>query len=455
MDSKKASRRKFIKGGAAAAAVGAIQTEPVAGQTPAPAKRSLKDEVAYGERSPYVNSVRDSRNRETFAGRVRLDVSRVESAAGFCRDHHAIRAPLCGHPPWRHCSGHRSREYRFLLHGMVDRPLEFTLEELKRFPSVSRIHFLECLGNRAKPEHKTVQQTTGLTSCSEWTGVPLSVLLKEVGVQKGASWVVSEGSEEVKGAGSIPLAKAMDDCIVAYGQNGEPLRPQNGFPVRLIVPGFEGIYNTKWLRRMKVVDRYYMTYNDYGHISNDPKIAALTFQWGPKSVITFPSGGQKLPGRGVYQITGLAWSGGGVVRKVEISTDGGKTWKEAEIRGDVHRMAHTRFGMNWKWDGQECVLQSRCTTNWARCNPLGPKLRKSLTWLQTITMITVCRVPTIPLCRGEWPPTGAFQCACVSLSCSCCVIFVCARLLGAVAHVWFGQDSNCRRNPSLGYRHQS
>jgi sulfane dehydrogenase subunit SoxC len=143
---------------------------------------------------------------------------------------------------------------------------------------VSRIHFLECLGNRPKPEHKTVQQTTGLTSCSEWTGVPLSLLLKEVGVQKGASWVVSEGSEEVKGAGSIPLAKAMDDCIVAFGQNGEPLRPQNGFPVRLIVPGFEGIYNTKWLRRMKVVDRYYMTYNDYGHISNDPKVAALTFQ---------------------------------------------------------------------------------------------------------------------------------------------------------------------------------
>ena len=127
-----------------------------------------------------------------------------------------------------------------------------------------------------------MQQTHGLTSCSEWTGVLLSVLLKECGVQKNASWVVSEGSEEVKGAGSIRLAKAMDDCIVAYGQNGEPIRPQQGFPLRLVVPGFEGVYNTKWLRRIKVVDRYYMTYNDYGHISKDEEVAALTFQWGPK-----------------------------------------------------------------------------------------------------------------------------------------------------------------------------
>ena len=119
------------------------------------------------------------------------------------------------------------------------------MDELKRLPSVSRVHFIECLGNRAKPDHKTVQETHGLTSCSEWTGVPLSLLLKEAGVQKGASWIVAEGAEEVKAPSSIPLAKAMDDCLVAYGQNGEPLRPQQGFPLRLIVPGFEGIYQIK------------------------------------------------------------------------------------------------------------------------------------------------------------------------------------------------------------------
>ena len=143
---------------------------------------------------------------------------------------------------------------------------------------------------------------------------------------------------------------------MCYGQNGEPVRPQQGFPLRLIVPGFEGIYQIKYLRRIKVVDRYYMTYNDYGHISPDPKVAALTHQIGPKSVITFPSGGQQLPGPGFYEISGLAWSGGGAIRKVEISTDGGQTWKDAELRSPAYPMAHTRFGFHWKWDGKECVL---------------------------------------------------------------------------------------------------
>jgi sulfane dehydrogenase subunit SoxC len=376
MDSKKASRRKFIKGSAAAAAVSAIQAATGQAQAPVPVKRSLKDEVAYGERSQYVNSIRiavtDRPSPDEFGLTFHVLTPLQDSvgiitpsALHFVGTHRGAIVPDI-----------KPGDYRFLLHGMVDRPLEFTLEELKRFPSVSRIHFLECLGNRSRPEHKTVQQTTGLTSCNEWTGVLVSTLLKEVGVQKGANWVVSEGSEEVKGAGSIPLAKAMDDCIVAYGQNGEALRPQNGFPVRLIVPGFEGIYNTKWLRRMKVVDKYYMTYNDYGHISTDPKVAALNLRWGPKSVITFPSGGQKLPGPGVYQITGLAWSGGGAVKKVEISFDGGHTWKEAEIRGDVHSFAHTRFGMNWKWDGQECVIMSRCIDELGQVQPTREQVSK-------------------------------------------------------------------------------
>jgi sulfane dehydrogenase subunit SoxC len=370
MDSKKASRRKFLKRGAAGAAAAAASAIPgVAGQAPGMQKRSLKDEVAYGERSPYVKSVRISVTGRpspdefglTFHVLTPLQDSVgmiTPSALHFVGTHRGAIVPDI-----------KPEDYRFLLHGMVDRPLEFTLDELKRFPSVSRPHFLECLGNRANANNKTVQETTGLTSCAEWTGVPLSTLLKECGVQKGAAWVVAEGSEEVKGAGSFELAKAMDDCIVAYGQNGEALRPQNGYPVRLIVPGFEGIYNTKWLRRMKVTDKYYMTYNDYGHINNDPKVAALTFQWGPKSVITSPSGGMKLSGPGFYQITGLAWSGGGAVKKVEISTDGGKTWKDAEIRSQTYKMAHTRFGLNWKWDGKECVIMSRCIDELGQVQP--------------------------------------------------------------------------------------
>src|SRR6266581_7305269 len=222
MDSKKASRRKFLKGGAAAAVVGAIQS--ATGQTPAPVKRSLKDEVAYGERSPYVTSVRvpviERPSPDEFGLTFHVltphqdSVGQITpSALHFVGTHRGAIVPDI-----------KPQDYRFLLHGMVDRPLEFTLDELKRFPSVSRPHFLECLGNRASAENKTVQETTGLTSCAEWTGVPLTLLLKEVGVQKGTSWVVSEGSEEVKGAGSFPIAKAMDDCIVAYGMNGEAIR---------------------------------------------------------------------------------------------------------------------------------------------------------------------------------------------------------------------------------------
>ena len=379
MDAKKKSRRKFLKESAAvAAAMGAMPAAALAAATEATSDRSPAELVAYGERSRFVTSVRiavaDRPSPDTLGMLFHVLAplqdsvgSITPSALHFIGTHRGAIVPDIN-----------PATYRLLIQGMVDRPLEFTLEDLKRFPSVSRPHFLECAGNRALHTGKTVQETHGLTSCSEWTGVPLSLLLKECGVQKGASWVVSEGSEEVHGSGSIRLAKAMDDVLICYGQSGEPIRPQQGFPVRMIVPGFEGIYNIKWLRRIKVVDRYYMTYNDYGHIHQDPKVAELSFEWGPKSVITYPSGGHKLPGHGTYQISGLAWSGGGAVRKVEVSTDGGQSWKEAEIRGPLYKMAHTRFGLNWKWEGQECVLKSRCTDDVGQVQPTREELAKYL-----------------------------------------------------------------------------
>ena len=176
----------------------------------------------------------------------------------------------------------------------------------------------------------------------------------------------------------MPIAKAMDDCIVAYGMNGEAVRPQNGFPLRLMIPGFEGIFHTKWLRRIKVVDRYYMNYNDFGHLheGDKEKEAALSYQIGPKSVITFPSGGQQLPGKGFYEISGLAWSGGGVIRRVEVSTDGGRRWNDAEIRGTVARMAHTRFAYQWNWDGKETELQSRCFDELGQVQPSRAQVAK-------------------------------------------------------------------------------
>src|SRR6202012_4364625 len=162
------------------------------------------------------------------------------------------------------------------------RPRIFTMADLKRFPPVSRFHFIECSGNSANERDKTVQESHGLTSNAEWTGVLLSTLFKECGLKKEATWFVAEGAEEVKGASTMPINKAMTDVIVAYGMNGEPLRPQQGFPVRLIVPGFEGIFNPKSLRLIKVVDQYQLNMNDFGHLRRDAKEAALGSQIGPK-----------------------------------------------------------------------------------------------------------------------------------------------------------------------------
>src|SRR5438093_2801409 len=368
MDSKRRNRRGFLRDGAVLAgglAAGAVRPAsaqtPVSGAAPAaPAKKDIKELIAYGERSPFENA-------------IRVPVGNRPSPDSFGLTFHVL-APLQDSvgiitpSSLFYTATHRGafvpdinpHEHRLMIHGMVDRPLTFTLDELKRLPYVSRVHFVECLGNRANPNAKTVQESHGLTSCAEWTGVPLSLLLKEAGVQSAASWVVAEGAEEVKGASTIPLAKAMDDCLVCYGMNGEALRPQQGFPVRLLVPGFEGIFSTKYLRRIKLVDRYYMNYNDYGHLRPDEKETALGYQVGPKSVITFPSGGQQLPGKGFYEISGLAWSGGGTIRKVEISTDGGRHWNNAEIKGTPQRMAHPRLCYQWNVDGKQNERLSRC-----------------------------------------------------------------------------------------------
>jgi sulfane dehydrogenase subunit SoxC len=370
-DSNKPNRRGFLKGGAAVAGLAAGVTQSAKGQSANDlrAKGTSKELIAYGERSRFVTSI-----RKPTAGRDSPDAFGLAfHVLSPIQDSVGIITPSSLH----YVATHRGafipdidpKEHRLLIHGMVDRPQMLTVDDIKRLPSVSRVHFLECIGNRSRPEHKTVQETHGLTSCAEWTGVPLSTLLKEAGVQRGASYIVAEGAEEVKGASSIPLGKAMDDCLVCYGLNGEPVRPQQGFPLRLIVPGFEGIYQTKYLRRIKVVDGFYMTYNDYGHLRKDAKEASLGQQIGPKSVITFPSGGQKLTGPGFYVITGLAWSGGGTVRRVEISVDGGQSWKDAEFQSPAYPMAHTRFGLAWRWDGKECTILSRCTDNLGTVQP--------------------------------------------------------------------------------------
>jgi sulfane dehydrogenase subunit SoxC len=385
MDSKRTSRRDLLKGGAAlAGGLAALGQTPAsgqetahdhaAGQAPAPNNPMImgsQELIEYGQRSHYVTSVRMA---HPMGGRPSPDAfGKVFHLASPLQDSVGVITPSSLHyvatTRGSYVPDIDPRQHSLTIHGLVDRPLTFTMDDLKRLPSVTRLHFIECAGNRHNGRQKTVQESHGMTSCAEWTGVLLSTLLKECGLKSSATWFVAEGAEEVKGASSMPIAKAMDDCLIAYGMNGEAVRPQNGFPLRLMTPGFEGIFHTKYLRRIKIVDRYYMNYNDYGHLDRDPKEAALGFQIGPKSVITYPSGGQQLPGRGFYEIRGLAWSGGGAIRAVDVSTDGGRKWNRAEFKATPQRMAHTRFSYGWNWDGNATEILSRCTDEIGQVQP--------------------------------------------------------------------------------------
>jgi sulfane dehydrogenase subunit SoxC len=399
MNSRRSDRRRFLKDGAVLAglAVGAIRSASgqILGTETSEGRSKDSYPFAYGERSHFVDSVRIGTNGR-FGKDQRPGVPRDYGFRTPLQNSVGIITPASLHFMIAHGYDPPDidpREHRLMIHGRVDRPLIFTLEELERLPSVSRIHFVECAGNSAPSgagfapgmariaPAATAQQTHGLTSCSEWTGVPLSRLLQEAGVQKGASWIVAEGAEQGMHSKSIPLEKAMDDCLVAYGQNGEPVRPEQGYPLRLLVPGWEGINNVKWLRRIKVVDQPYMGMREatkYPSLRVDGKARWFQFELGPKSVITRPSGGQKLSGRGFYEITGLAWSGGGAIRRVEVSTDGGRTWKDAELQGPVHRKAHARFRLGWTWNGEETVLQSRCTDERDERQPTVAELGKIL-----------------------------------------------------------------------------
>ena len=260
-----------------------------------------------------------------------------------------------------------SKRHTLIVHGMVDRPKKYTMADLERFPAVSRFHFIECSGNTLtewrEPTLETVQGTHGLTSTSEWTGVPLSTILREVGVQDGAAWILAEGADAAVMTRSVPLDKAWSDALLAYGQNGEAIRPEQGYPLRLILPGWEGNTHIKWLRRLDISDQPFMTREEtskYTDLLKGGKARQFTFVMEAKSVITFPSGDMKLPGPGFYEVTGLAWSGRGKVRRVEVSTNGGQSWHLAALDEPILPICHTRFRYPWWWDGQAAVLQSRC-----------------------------------------------------------------------------------------------
>jgi len=368
------SRRKFLTGAAAMAggtaaglvALDAAAAPPGAMEFPVAADptkvqgRPTNADGGYGSRSQFEGEVRwrfPTATKESSWTMTPLDSGEgVITPSGLHFERHHAGIPTID--PAKHS---------LIVHGMVKNAHKFSMADLKKFPSVSRFHFIECSGNGLtewrKPTLKTVQGTHGLTSTSEWTGVPLSSILREVGVEDGAAWILAEGSDAAVMTRSVPLDKAWDDAMLVYAQNGEALRPEQGYPLRLLLPGFEGNTHIKWLRRLEVSDKPFMTREEtskYTDLLDSGKARQFSFTMEAKSVITFPSGEMKLPGAGFYEVTGLAWSGRGKIKRVEVSADGGNSWQLASLQDPVLPICHTRFRFPWRWDGKPAVLQSRC-----------------------------------------------------------------------------------------------
>ncbi|HXD19305.1 MAG TPA: sulfite dehydrogenase [Vicinamibacterales bacterium] len=270
------------------------------------------------------------------------------------------------------------RTYRLLVHGMVDRPLTFTLDEVKRFPAVTRTCFLECAGNFfGTREETTPQDVCGLTSQSEWTGVLLSNIFNEVGAQRAATWFLAEGQDAAVMTRSVPIKEVLGEAMLAYAQNGEALRPEQGYPVRLLLPGIEGNASVKWLRRMKLSDQPFMTREETSKYTDplaDGTAREFSLVMDARSVITSPAYPQTVA-KGFVEIRGIAWSGRGVVRRVEISTDGGRTWKPAVLQQPVLPKAHTRFRYAWEWDGRPTEIVSRAVDETGYAQPDMSALR--------------------------------------------------------------------------------
>lgn len=354
------NRRSLLAGTAglvSAMIMGSIRSPAGATTTVSPEDPTLVPgaaPTAYGQRSPFEKAVRIPRS--WWASLTPLQDSHgilTPSSLHFERHHNGVPTIQPAH-------------HRLLVHGMVDQPWTFTLDDLKRFPAVSRLAFIECSGNSAiewrGPTGQTAQQTHGLTSTSEWTGVALETLLREVGIHPEASWMLAEGGDAAAMTRSLPLASILEEAILCYAQNGEPLRPEQGYPLRLLIPGWEGNTCIKWLRRLKLGRAPFMTREEtsqYTDLMPDGTARQFTMVMEAKSVITSPSGGQHIQ-PGFLDIRGLAWSGRGRIALVEVSTDGGQSWQQAALQEPILPKCHTRFHLPWWWNGEDVILQSRC-----------------------------------------------------------------------------------------------
>ncbi|QVN04492.1 sulfite dehydrogenase [Pseudomonas rhodesiae] len=270
-------------------------------------------------------------------------------------------------------------EHRLMIHGLTETALIFTVDEIRQFPSVSRVHFMECSGNPSflPPWGKTAAEVSGLVSCAEWTGVTLRTLLDEAGLKPQAKWIIAEGADGAAMTRSIPIEKCLDDVMVVYSQNGERLRPEQGYPLRLFVPGYEGNTHIKWLRRLHVTDAPAYSREEtakYTDLMANGKARKFSFVMECKSLITYPSGTQKLIRKGVHEMRGIAWSGHGKITRVDVSVDGGNNWTQARLQEPILTKALTAFRAAFEWNGQELMIMSRAIDETGYVQPMMEQL---------------------------------------------------------------------------------
>lgn len=380
-------RRNFLKrsvqavgaaaagGMAGATALPAQGAEPIGKEFPAWSTAMGKPLNGYGQPSRFEEPVKRYAGSAygTLApgtGSARTPLEKLEGVItpnGLHYDRSHSGAPDID--PARH---------QLLIHGLVKRPLTFSIADLSRYPMVSRICFLECAGNSSvnaiapAPPQGSAGVVHGLVSCADWTGIPLALLLDEAGVDPAGKWLLAEGADSAAMSRSVPLEKAYDDAMIALYQNGERLRPENGYPVRLLLPGWEGNMNVKWLRSIKVTEGPTHTKDETSKYSDpmpDGKARQFTFEMGVKSLITRPSAGMTMHGAGLYEISGLAWSGAGRIARVEVSLDGGATWRDAALQGQALPKSLVRFRLPWDWNGSPVQLQSRAIDDKGNVQP--------------------------------------------------------------------------------------
>jgi len=395
----KSSRRDFLKRAASAGISVAAAASVVA-----PAKLSAKDDPAIMEEQPWATTLGDPVTKNRYGlpspyehNNIRRNMKLLQSgnwqaSIAMCPLHESMGILTPNGLFFSRCHGGiptiDPNKHRLMIHGLVEKPIVLTMDQLKRYPNVSRIHFIECPANGGPewrgPQFNSVQFAKGMLSCAEWTGVYIKDILKDIGLKPTAKWMLAEGGDSSHMGRTIPIDKVLDDAMIVWGQNGEALRPEQGYPIRLLVPGWEGNLCVKWLARLEFSDKPWFAKEEtakYTALKPSGKAIQHFYALEVNSVITSPCPEKPWTDlkKGQWvEIEGIAWSGMGTIKGVDISFDGGKNWVEAELKGLVLPKAWTRFSYMFKWEGKPLLLSSRAYDDAGHVQPTVKQERDAM-----------------------------------------------------------------------------